>query len=159
MKRTILMAAVILGFMMTAQAQTDIPAAKAGVQYGKEITKDNAITVAKLTDNFNTDSVYTGKIEGEVVEVCKKKGCFIKIKRAGEAEPIMVKFKDYGFFMPQDIVGKTVVLEGEARITETSVERLQHYAEDAGKSPEEIAKITTPKVDINIIADGVIVVK
>lgn len=159
MKRTILMAAVILGFMLTAQAQTDIPSAKPGVQYGKEITKDNAISVSKLATSFNADSTYNGKIEGEVVEVCKKKGCFIKIKRAGDAEPIMVKFKDYGFFMPQDIVGKTVVLEGEARIKETSVEWLKHYAEDAGKSPEEIAKITSPKVDINIIADGVIVVK
>lgn len=159
MKRMLFMAAVILGFTATAQAQTDIPSAKPGVKYGKEITKDNAITVSQLASNFGPDSTFTGKIVGEVVEVCKKKGCFINLKREGDEEPILVRFKDYGFFMPQDIVGKTVVLEGVARIQEVSVERLQHYAEDAGKSPEEIAKITEPKVDINILADGVIVVK
>ncbi len=159
MKRTLLLAAVILGFMVTAQAQTDIPSAKPGVKYGKEITKDNAISVAKLASSFGADSTYTGKIQGEVVEVCKKKGCWIYLKRAGEEEPIMVRFRDYEFFMPQDIVGKTIVLEGEARIKETSVAWLKHYAEDAGKSAEEIAKIKEPKVDINILADGVIVVK
>lgn len=159
MKRMFLMAVVVLGFMVTAQAQTEIPSAKPGVKYGKEITKDNAISVSRLANSFGADSTYSGKIEGEVVEVCKKKGCFVLLKRAGEAEPIMVRFKDYGFFMPQDIVGKTIVLEGEARISETSVAWLKHYAEDAGKSAEEIAKITEPKVDINIIADGVIVVK
>lgn len=82
----------------------------------------------------------------------------MKLERAS-GEPVMVKFKDYGFFMPQDIVGKTVVLEGVAKVNETSVERLKHFAEDAGKSKEEIAKITQPKKDIVIVADGVVVVK
>lgn len=147
------------------QAQTQeaeqpaIPSAKPGVQYGKEITADQAISMDQLVANFKTDSVYNGKIVGEVVGVCQKKGCFIHLKRAGEEEPIMVRFKDYGFFMPQDIIGKTIIVEGEAKMTETSVAWLKHYAEDEGKSAEEIAKITEPKVDINIIADGVIVIQ
>lgn len=71
----------------------------------------------------------------------------------------MVRFKDYGFFMPQDIVGKTVVLEGKASVREVSVAQQQHFAADAGKDAEEIAKITEPRVDINIIAEGVVVVR
>jgi hypothetical protein len=159
MKKLVAILALVLGMMISTQAQTDIPSAKPGIQYGKAINKDNAISVAQLEKSFKSDSTFTGKIVGEVVEVCKKKGCFITIKREGDAEPIMVRFKDYEFFMPQDIVGKTIVLEGEAKRKETSVAWLKHYAEDAGKSAEEIAKITKPKVDINIIADGVIVVK
>lgn len=42
---------------------------------------------------------------------------------------------------------------------ETSVEWLKHYAEDKGASKEEIAKISKPKTDINIVADGVYVIK
>jgi 5S rRNA maturation endonuclease (ribonuclease M5) len=61
--------------------------------------------------------------------------------------------------MPQNIVGKTVVVEGKAKVKQTSVERLQHYAADAGKSKEEIAMIKEPKKDISIMADGVLVVK
>ena len=102
--------------------------------------------------------MYTGKVEGTVVEVCKKKGCFMKLARP-DGTAVMVKFTDYAFFMPQDIVGKTVVVDGTAKVTETSVERLQHFAKDAGKSAEEIASITKPKTDIEIVADGVLVVK
>ena len=60
--------------------------------------------------------------------------------------------------MPLNIVGKDVVLQGEAKKTITSVEMLKHYAEDAGKSKEEIEKITEPKTEIEFIATGVLVV-
>jgi hypothetical protein len=74
-----------------------------------------------------------------------------------EGDGIMIRFKDYKFFMPLDIVGKDVVLVGEAKKTITSVDELKHYAEDAGKSKEEIEKITEPKAEIEFIATGVLV--
>lgn len=168
MKRIFYALSAILALTLTvtiqapAQAQTEqseIPSAKPGVQYGKPINSDQAIDVDQLKSSFGADSTFNGKIVGEVVGVCKKKGCFLQLKRDGEEEPILVRFKDYGFFMPQDIVGKTIVLDGEAKVKETSVAWLKHYAEDEGKSAAEIAKITEPKVDITIIADGVVVVK
>ncbi len=66
-----------------------------------------------------------------------------------------VRFKDYGFFVPSDIMGKEVVFEGKAFRDTTSVADLKHYAEDAGKSKEEIDAITEPKVTIAFVADGV----
>jgi hypothetical protein len=69
----------------------------------------------------------------------------------------MVKFKDYGFFMPKNIVGKEVVLEGEALVKEVSVKQLQHYAKDAGKPEEEIRQITKPKKELQFVASGVLV--
>ncbi|MEC3879231.1 DUF4920 domain-containing protein [Parapedobacter sp. 10938] len=146
-------------FIATSMAQNEIPAAQPGVQYGKAITKNGAINVQQLEAKLTNDSTYTGKVEGKVVEVCKKKGCFIRVLREGEGDPILVRFKDYGFFMPQDIVGKTIVLEGQAKVREVSVAQQRHFAEDAGKDSGEIAKITEPKIDINIIADGVMVVR
>jgi len=80
------------------------------------------------------------------------------LQRDGQ-EPITVRFKDYGFFMPSNIVGKTVVVEGSAKKKEVSVASLQHAAKDLGKSQAEIDQITQPKKDISIIADGVLVVK
>lgn len=148
----------LICFVAATIAQDNIPSAQPGVQYGRAITKDGAIGVQQLEAKLTADSAYWGKVEGKVVEVCKKKGCFIRVLREGEGDPVLVRFKDYGFFMPQDIVGKTVVLEGEAKVREVSVAQQQHFAVDAGKGAEEIAKITEPKVDINIIADGVVVV-
>ncbi|MGV3762920.1 DUF4920 domain-containing protein [Parapedobacter sp.] len=159
MKKIAIIFVALCCFMATSTAQNKIPAAQPGVQYGKAITKSNAIDVRQLEAKLATDSTYTGKVKGKVVEVCKKKGCFMRVLREGEGDPILVRFKDYGFFMPQNIVGKTVVLEGQAKVREVSVAQQQHFAEDAGKDAEEIAKITEPRTDINIIADGVVVVR
>jgi fatty acid/phospholipid biosynthesis enzyme len=66
--------------------------------------------------------------------------------------------KDYGFFLPLDIKGKTVVLDAEATLKTTPVEELKHYAQDAKKPKEEIAKITQPKEEIFLTAKGILVV-
>jgi hypothetical protein len=79
----------------------------------------------------------------------------MKLPLSEETET-MVRFKDYGFFMPLDSKGREVVLNGKAFVQETSVEELQHYAEDAGKTKEEIAQITTPKIEYTFEADGVL---
>lgn len=160
MKKLVSAFVLMLGLTTIASAQQQpITPAKAGVTYGKSIDKKNAISVKKLEENLTKNNSYTGKIEGEVVSVCKKKGCFLTIKREGNAEPIMVRFTDYAYFVPENIVGKTVVLEGKAKVKETSVDWQKHYAEDQGKSKEEIAKIKEPKRDISVVADGVLVVK
>lgn len=149
---------ICLCFSAVTFAQTNITSAEAGVTYGKTVTADNALTTEALKTTLSSDSTYTGKVSGTVVEVCKKKGCFMKLAQA-DGKTVMVQFTDYAYFMPQNIVGKTVVVEGLAKVKETSVERQIHFAKDAGKSADEIAKITEPKKDISIMADGVLVVK
>ncbi|MDT3405147.1 DUF4920 domain-containing protein [Mucilaginibacter terrae] len=153
----LLVAALFISAASYAQ-QDEIKPAAPGVTYGKTITKDKAITLASLNKKLVKDTVYNGKISGEVTEVCKKKGCFMKLKQ-DNGKDIMVRFTDYAYFMPQNIVGKKVVIEGQAKVSETPVERLRHYAKDAGKSAEEIAKINKPKKDLTIMADGVLVME
>jgi Domain of unknown function (DUF4920) len=74
-------------------------------------------------------------------------------------EKLLVKFKDYAFFVPKDIAGREVMVEGKAYKEVTSVEELRHYAEDAGKSAEEIAKITEPVTEKKFMASGVVLLK
>ena len=94
------------------------------------------------------------KMTAKIIDVCEKKGCWMTLD-IGQEKEVMVKFKDYGFFMPLDAKGE-VVVNGKAFVTETPVDELRHYAEDAGKSAEEIAAITAPKVELKFVADGVI---
>ena len=68
-----------------------------------------------------------------------------------------VTFKDYAFFMPKDLSGKHVVIDGFAFVEVTSVDDLRHYAEDGGKSKEEIAAITEPKREVAFEAAGVVI--
>ena len=149
----------VFAFVAISNAQSSIQPAKAGVTYGKKVDKKGAISVKQLEKALEGKDTFNGKVEGEVVQVCTKKGCFLTLKREADKEPIMVRFTDYGYFVPQDLIGKTVVLEGKAKVKETTVEWQKHYAEDMGKSKEEIAKINNPRKDISLVADGVLVVK
>lgn len=133
-----------------------ITPAAPGVTYGAKTTAKGAISVAQLEKKLAKTDKFKGKVKGTVTAVCEKKGCWMKLQQEN-GEGIMIRFKDYGFFMPQDIKGREVILDGAAAMTVTSVEDLKHYAEDAGKSKEEIAKITAPKKEIEFTAKGVLV--
>lgn len=73
-----------------------------------------------------------------------------------EAADMRVRFKDYGFFVPLDSEGSEAIIEGIAYRDTVPVDELRHYAEDAGKSEEEIAAITEPEVNVRFLAHGVL---
>ncbi len=122
--------------------------------YGATITKNNAVEIEKAIEDSNTESV---KIKGEIITSCAKKGCWMTMKVNDNTE-MRVTFKDYSFFVPTEgIEGKTAYLEGNLNKVVTDIETLKHFAEDAGKSEEEIAKITKPKEEYTFVATGVII--
>lgn len=125
-------------------------------QFGEQITKKGSITYDELLNKLTKVDSLNTKVEGTVSAVCKKKGCWMTIVSKDSDQEMRVKFKDYGFFMPMDIEGRTVVFEGKAFKEMTSVADLRHYAEDAGKSKEEIEAITEPQADYNFLASGVL---
>ena len=96
--------------------------------------------------------------KAKVTKVCQAKGCWMRLALDNEQE-IMVKFKDYGFFVPKDLAGNQVTVNGYAYVDEMSVEDQKHFAQDEGKSEQEIAAITTPKKTYAFIADGVMIEK
>jgi hypothetical protein len=153
--KKVLMLCTLLVAVISLNAQQPQSADK-GVTYGAGTTADGALAVSQIDSKVKEQDKFSGKVKGKVVSVCQEKGCWMKIEREN-GEPMMVKFKDYGFFMPKNIEGKEVVLDGEATVKETSVKQLRHYAEDAGKSKEEIQKIKEPKRDVVFVAKGVLV--
>jgi len=132
---------------------------KNGIQhFGEKIDESGALSLDNMLSKVSTGEAGGAmkvKATGEVEAVCQVKGCWMTLKKP-DGNVMRVTFKDYGFFMPIDIAGKTVVVEGEAKVDTTTVEMLRHYAEDEGLPQEEIDKITEPEVDVTFIADGVI---
>ncbi|MCF8715091.1 DUF4920 domain-containing protein [Joostella atrarenae] len=129
--------------------------------YGDTIMLNNSIDTEQLLSKYHSIEVgdsTTVVVKAEVVEVCQKKGCWMKLDLP-DGELAMVKFKDYGFFVPKDIAGKEVILKGNAFVDEVSVSDLKHYAQDAGKTEEEIAAITAPERTFAFEANGVLLKK
>ena len=95
-------------------------------------------------------------IQGEILGTCPKRGCWMKIKAAEDT--ILVRFKDYGFFVPtQGVERKEVIINGDLSIDTLTVPQLRHYAEDAGKALKDINKINEPEITISFLASGVII--
>lgn len=157
--KKVLLTLFIAGFGFLANAQPPEGEAKPGEWYGEKVKPEGAMpisdAVAKLNDG--KDEV-DGKIKAKIVEVCEKKGCWLKLD-LGNGETATVKMKDYGFFLPLAAKGKTVVIDGEVKIKTTSVAELKHYAEDAKKSKEEIDAIKEPKKEVRVLAKGIVVVE
>ncbi len=126
-------------------------------QFGALVDTVGMISFDKmLVEMGDKDSLMT-KVYGKVTGVCQAKGCWMNITsdQTNPSQEMFVEFLDYGFFMPKDLAGKKVVMEGKAYIEETSVDELKHFAEDEGLTPEEIAKITEPKTELKFLASGV----
>jgi hypothetical protein len=125
--------------------------------YGQAITADGAISTADLLKAMSTTDSLATKVECEIITSCIKKGCWMTVKMP-DGGNMMVRFLDYGFFVPTEgLEGKKAVMKGMASKETVDVATLRHYAEDAGKSKEEIAKITEPETNLMFLADGVLI--
>lgn len=157
MKRILLTALVVMTAIL-AQAQPPAGDAKPGEWYGEKITPDGAVALSELPAQLEKKDAIDTKIKAKILDVCPKKGCWLKLQ-VNDSTTAMVKMKDYGFFLPVAAKGKTVVIDGEVKMKTISVAELQHYAEDAKKSKEEIAAITKPEKEIRVTAKGIVVVE
>jgi hypothetical protein len=132
--------------------------ANAYQSFGAKIDDKGVLSPDEIKDAYNNlkpgDSIAV-KFRSEVNSVCQKKGCWMRMS-IGQEEA-MVKFKNYGFFMPMDISGQEVIVDGMAFIEEVSVEDQRHFAEDAGKSENQIASITEPKRTLSFTSSGVLI--
>ena len=126
------------------------------VYYGQKISPDDALTAPQFLKAMEKKDSLNVKVEAKIEAVCKKKGCWMDLNLEN-GSTMKVRFKDYEFFVPKDSDGKMAVVEGKAKVEVTDVATLRHYAEDAGKSKEEIAAITQDEKAITFEAIGVII--
>ena len=125
--------------------------------YGNAIPNENAMSVQNINTLMEGSDSLKIRLSGTIEKTCKMKGCWMTVK-TGETETMRVTFQDYGFFVPKDSVGgRNAIFEGKAFKTITSVEMLKHYAQDEGKSSDEIKAITEPKEEYTFVATGVLI--
>ena len=157
MKKLLLACFVIISALVT-NAQPPEGDAKPGEWYGEKVNPAGMIDIASIPAQLEKNPTLDTKVKAKIIDVCPKKGCWLKLQ-VNDSTTALVKMKDYGFFLPLAAKGKTVVIEGEVKMKNTSVEELRHYAEDAKKSKEEIAAITKPEKEIRLTAKGIMILE
>ena len=141
-------------FPATQRASVD---ADGWTTFGEPVSAD--LPAADVAEVLAQPAAFAGRdvqLKGTIAEVCAKKGCWLRIADpSGGAETVFVKFTcpiDGERLIPADAAGKPVVVQGQVVVEEMSQEQARHYAEDAGKTPAEVAAIVGPQKTISVMS-------
>jgi hypothetical protein len=147
MKKSLLLLLLLVPLLCTSQ---HVDKENSLNYYGEKVSSKNLADLSQIVEGSLM------KVQGTILSSCPKKGCWMQVKV--ETDTLQVTFKDYGFFVPKKgLENKTAIIEGFAKQDTVSVEKLRHFAEDAGKSKTEINKIIAPEFKISFVANGVII--
>jgi hypothetical protein len=133
--------------------ESPLPATPVYTYFGDSISVENPLSSQAVLDSLSIRDSIELTFSSTITEVCQAKGCWMDIQLGDQL--MMVKFWDYGFFVPKDAAGRAVVMKGWAKKTTSSVEWLKHKAQDAGASQDSIDKITEPTIGYDFMATGV----
>jgi hypothetical protein len=118
--------------------------AESGKKYGKGVSLKEKTNVSDILENPEEFIGKKVRVEGMVVDVCSKRGCWIEIASNKEFQKIKVKVNDGEIVFPMELKGKTAVVEGEVYeiklSKEDALKHAEHEAEEYGKKfdPESI---------------------
>ena len=120
-----------------------------GNKYGKRLNLKEKTKISAILEKPND---FVGKkvlVEGTVIGVCEKRGCWIELASDKPYQKIKVKVNDGEIVFPMEELGKSAVVEGqvyEIKMTkEQAIERAKHEAEEHGKEfdPNSVSGPTT----------------
>ncbi len=124
--------------------------------YGTEFAVANPLSVKDLVAKISGTDTLETQIEGVIEKTCPGMGCWMTLK-LDNGQTLRVT-TDHKFFVPVGgCEGLRVVVKGKAFNEEIPVADLKHYAEEEGKSAEEIAKITQPEHELAFVATGAMI--
>ncbi len=106
--------------------------------FGKPITLSQKTNISTILAHPER---YVGKkvlVEGRVVDVCKKRGCWMELAGDKEFQTIRVKVQDGVIVFPLEGRGHLALVEGVVEKLEISKEQLiksrKHHAEENGET-------------------------
>ena len=126
---------IILLFILLVFAVPSLHAATK--TYGKGINIKEVTAVSAILDSPDTFIGKTVRIEGMIIEVCAKRGCWVYVASDRQNEKIQVKVTDGEIVFPMSASGRMAVVEGvveELKLSKDQmIEYLKHLAEEKGQ--------------------------
>ena len=132
----------------------------AGTRYGAPLTPGEATKVSAILDDPETFVGKMVKVEGMVVQVCARRGCWMEIAGDRAYEKMRVKVEDGVMVFPLSARGRTARVEGRVEAVSMSVEEARgfyaHQAEEKGTSFDP-SSVTAPVTFYQIRAAGAVI--
>ena len=136
-------------------------AAESGKTFGKGVGDGEIIKVSELVANAEKYVGQTVRVEGVVIDVCAKRGCWMEIAGDGKSGKIRIKVDDGVIVFPKDAKGKQAIAEGVFTKIEMTNDEAQahakHEAEERGQAPQAAKAPAPPTVVYQIAGTGAVV--
>lgn len=129
MKQTILLFTLLV-LMFTASNA-------AAKTYGNGVQTQEVTAVSAILDNPDAFIGKTVRVEGMILEVCAKRGCWVYVAGDRQGEKIQVKVTDGEIVFPMSASGRMAAVEGiveELKLSkEQMIQYMRHLAEEKGQ--------------------------
>jgi len=129
-------------------------------KYGKPLLLTEKTKISDILASPEKFDGHRVQIAGSVVDVCKRRGCWIKVAGDRNNESLLVKVEDGVIVFPQSAKGRAALVEGTVvvrRLTEEEMlEDARHEAEEQGRK-FDATTVNGPKTVVKIQGEGAII--
>lgn len=148
-----------------AAATTTAPGAAkslvSGQTFGAGITLADSASIDAILADPTAFKGKTVRVEGMVLDVCPKRGCWMELAGAEPGHKLKFKVTDGEMVFPPESKGKKAVAQGTISVRELSLEdskaQAEYEAKEYGK-PFDPASITKPTVVVRLDGTGAVFV-
>jgi hypothetical protein len=142
---------MVTGLLLAASLSWTGGAVAAEQVYGKGVSAPDTILISELLANPDSHLGKTVRVEGTVVGVCKKRGCWVDLASDKQFQKITVKVEDGVIVFPPELMGDTLRAEGLLEAVPLSYEHACAYLEsEASCQGEAFDKNSVPKEGITL---------
>lgn len=141
-------ALTLLALPLAAQSAVD----SAVVKRGAPVAAGAAIPVTRLVSAARNYTARPVIVEGVITNECTEKGCWMQVAPSADGKGMRVTFKDYGFFIPQSMVGRRARMEGVTKVTTHSKAAADHLI---GEGAPLVRNPDGTATEVQFVASGV----
>ena len=131
-----------------------------GKKYGAGVTVTETLSIAHVRARLDELQGKRVRIQGQVLDVCPKRGCWFEMAGDKPGEQMRFKVRDGVMVFPMSAKGKYAVAEGVVRKIPLNLEQtrrvLKHEAEEYGK-PYDPSKVTAPITLVRLDGVGAVI--
>lgn len=122
-----------------------------------QVDSAKAISMDEMVKQFNQNPQQdTFTFSAPIVNVCQSAGCWVNVKKS-DGDLLRIRFKDHFGIPPKTGTEKVAYFHGTVYYDTISVQLQKHFLEDGNAPQSEIDKIVAPKIELNFLADGVLI--
>lgn len=107
------------------------------IKLGGEITLTEKTNISDILADPDSYLDQTVLVEGEILDVCPKMGCWMELESEDGEGMIKIKVKDGDIVFPVDAIGENALVQGtvyKIELTqEEAVDYYEHIAEESGE--------------------------